>query len=239
MLGRNRRNRKTEEPADRSGLSVVVPATLEGPERALLYEPLEGVPIVARTLLALDRIGVVDEVVVVVWEQELTRMAELCKAFALQRVRKVVCTGQSGRAAIAAGVYECDRGAEFIAVHDPLRPFVTAALIEKALKAAKRISAAAPALPVQDTIKIVENGIIQSTPDRQALHTLQSPGVVESSLLKAALQRADEQGSDAADVASVLAGLEVAVGLCQGAGENIRVSDAGMFPAAAILIQER
>ncbi|MCL2843713.1 MAG: 2-C-methyl-D-erythritol 4-phosphate cytidylyltransferase [Oscillospiraceae bacterium] len=225
-----------EKTATGSGLSVVVPAALEETQGALLYERLEGIPLVARTLMALDRAAVVDEVIVVVWEQDLTQMADLCTTYALERVRKIVCTKQAGTAALAAGIYECDPTAEFIAIHDPLRPFVTAELIEKALKAAKRIGVAAPALPVRDTIKIVEHGTIQSTPDRRTLYTLQSPSVVESSLLKAALQRADEQGVLEADLAILLEGLDVSHGLSQGADENIRISDRSALPAAAAIL---
>ena len=73
---------------------------------------------------------------------------------------------------------------ELVAVHDAARPFVSAAVITAALEAAARCGAAAPAVPVKDTIKTAARGdgktvppdcTVQTTPDRSTLYAVQTP----------------------------------------------------------------
>ena len=220
-----------------AGLSVVLSAVLD--DDGALYRYLGGVPVVARTLMALDEIPSVREVIVVIREAELTRMADLCRTFEIQRVRKVVCAREAGLRALAVGVYECEPAAEFIGLHDPLRPFVTEEVLAGALNAAQLAGAGAPAVAVKDTIKIVQAGIVQETPDRSALRLLQTPQVVESSLLKAALVKAEEAGARATELWAVLECLGLPLQLTQGSDENIRVGTVTDLPAAETILARR
>lgn len=62
-----------------------------------------------------------------------------------------------------------------VAIHDAARPFVSRAVITAALEAAARTGAAAPAVPVKDTIKVAQDGRVVSTPDRAMLYAVQTP----------------------------------------------------------------
>ena len=217
-------------------LSVVVPAVLEDDRD--LYRAVGGMPMIARTLLALDQISEVREVVVVIREAELKRIADLCRAFGIQRVRKVVCARDPGIEALMVGVYECE-AAEYIALHDPLRPFVTEAVFLDALGAAVRTGAGAPAVAVKDTIKIVRDGVVEETPDRSTLRILQTPQMIESSLLKAALCRAKEAGADAADLPTALELLGLPLQLAEGSDENMRVAADTDIPVAETILTKR
>ncbi|MCL2568737.1 MAG: 2-C-methyl-D-erythritol 4-phosphate cytidylyltransferase [Oscillospiraceae bacterium] len=229
----------TAEP--RPGLSVVVPALFEDSamEESLLYRQINGVPVVAHTLLALDQIPFVTEIIVVIREAELKRMADICKAFEIGRVRKVVCAREAGLSALLVGVYECDRALDYIAIHDPLRPFVTGEILGAALDMASKAGAGAPAVPVKDTIKIVEAGMVRETPDRNALRLLQTPQVVESSLLKAAISRTVETGIAGGDLAAVLETLGITLWLTEGSDENMRVGAVADLPAAGAILAKR
>ena len=221
-------------------LSVVVPAIFDDPAgEGALYAGLGGVPVAAQTLLALDRIPQVTEIVVVIREAELKPMADICRDFGIRRVRKVVCAKESGLEALTVGVYECDPAAAYIAIHDPLRPFVTERIIKRALTAAERAGAGAPAVPVKDTIKIVREGVVQETPDRSALYAMQAPQVVESSLLKAALCRAREAGVPIPDLPKALELLQLDIQLTEGSDENIRVGTATDLLAAQAILYRR
>ena len=232
--------RKRPEERTLSGLSVVVPAIFaEEAGESPLYRPLCGVPVAARTLLALNQISAVQEIVVVVREADIRRMAGICREFSIDKVRKVVCAREAGFAALTVGVYECERAATYIAIHDPLCPFVTEELLESVLFAAEQHGAAAPAIAVKDTIKIVADNAIRETPERAMLKLLQSPVVVESSLLKAALTKAGEAGDDMADVPVILEGFDVSLRLTEGAEENLRVGGPADIPAAEAIFQWR
>lgn len=62
-----------------------------------------------------------------------------------------------------------------VAIHDAARPFVSRAVITAVLEAAARTGAAAPAVPVKDTIKVAQGGRVVSTPDRAMLYAVQTP----------------------------------------------------------------
>ena len=62
-----------------------------------------------------------------------------------------------------------------VAIHDAARPFVSRAVITAALEAAARTGAAAPAVPVKDTIQVAQGGRVVSTPDRAMLYAVQTP----------------------------------------------------------------
>ena len=232
-------SKKKSQEAQERGLAVVVSTVLDEEQTAMLYERIDGIPLIARTLMALERAPVVDEIILVTWESGLERMVSVCRTFAPRRVRKVVCARSQGCTALLAGVHECDPAAEFIAIHDPLCPFVTAAVLEEVLQMARKKGAATVAVPVRDTIKIVRDGVIQSTPDRRSLYTLQSPQVVESSLLKATLEQAVAQGKTTQDLAAVLEDFGVSFGFSEGNDENIRVTDMGALQIAETVLTWR
>lgn len=77
---------------------------------------------------------------------------------------------ESVRAGLAAA------SGEIVAIHDAARPFVSPDVITAAIEAAEKSGAAAPAVPVKDTVKVAdENGRVQITPDRSTLFAVQTP----------------------------------------------------------------
>ena len=91
---------------------------------------------------------------------------------------------------------------ELVAVHDAARPFVSQAVIAAALAAAARCGAAAPAVPVKDTIKLAARGDgktvpdacpVQATPDRSTLYAVQTPQCFDRAAYLAALEELDEE----------------------------------------------
>ena len=91
---------------------------------------------------------------------------------------------------------------ELVAVHDAARPFVSPAVIAAVLEAAARCGAAAPAVPVKDTIKqampgdgktVPEACLVHSTPDRSTLYAVQTPQCFDRTQYLAALQELDAE----------------------------------------------
>ena len=213
-------------------LCVVIPALLEEND-AFLYRPLAGMPLIVHTLLAFEQIPLVDEIVVVVRGKELKHMADLCRVHGMTKVSKLICATKPGMAALFYGIEECRGDTAFIAIHDPLRPFVTGKLLKRLLKVAKTNGASAPAVPVRDTIKMVENRKIISTPDRASLYTMQSPQVVEINMCKAALVHGLEKQLH---FTSALEDMGLPFALVEGLEENIRVIETHDFSVAELFL---
>jgi 2-C-methyl-D-erythritol 4-phosphate cytidylyltransferase/2-C-methyl-D-erythritol 2,4-cyclodiphosphate synthase len=111
-------------------------------------------------------------------------------------------------------------------VHDAARPFTSAALVDRAIMAARKTGAAIPALPVTDTVKIVDNdSLITATLDRSHLRTVQTPQAFAYPVLLDAHRRAAAAGrADFSDDASLAewAGLKVAV--FEGEAGNVKMT---------------
>jgi 2-C-methyl-D-erythritol 4-phosphate cytidylyltransferase/2-C-methyl-D-erythritol 2,4-cyclodiphosphate synthase len=103
---------------------------------------------------------------------------------------------------------------DIVLIHDAARPFVTEAVISRAIEAAGRTGAAIPAIAVADTIKLVDaTGSVEATPERARLRIAQTPQAFRYDVILEAHRRAVREGrNDFTDDAALAewAGLTVA-----------------------------
>lgn len=115
---------------------------------------------------------------------------------------------------------------QLVAIHDAARPFASAEIITAALQAAAKSGAAAPAVPVKDTIKIADqDGKVVATPDRAMLYAVQTPQCFDRALYLQALEAVSgEKASLVTDDCSLfeLAGLPVT--LTAGDYANLKIT---------------
>lgn len=200
---------------------------------------LDGVPVLARTLLALDGASLVDEIVVAVREEDLVATADLCKIYAVTKPVKIVRGGATRLESVRAALLECRESAAFLAVHDGARPLAEPELIDRVIALAHNTNAAAPAVPVKDTIKIVRENVVERTPDRASLRAVQTPQAFDAQLLRAALQSAQTSGIDVTDDCSAVELLGKEVYLTNGSYENIKITTPEDMLLAAELLRRR
>ena len=190
-----------------------------------LMEFLDNVPVLMRTLTALQRAAAIDEIVIAAREDALVDISTLCKTYGITKCSKVVRGGESRCHSVLLAALETSPEAKLLAVQDGARPLVTPALIDRTVEAAAKCGAAAPAVPVKDTIKTVaEDGAVTGTPDRSTLRAVQTPQVFEADLLKAALQSALENEVPVTDDCSAVERLGKVVYLIDGDEENLKIT---------------
>ena len=209
-----------------------------GGENKLML-PLEGVPVLARTLLALEGSQLVDEIVVAVREEDLLPVADLCKQFGVSKPAKIVRGGETRLASVLAAAMECREDMAFLAVHDGARPLADPALIDSVIETAFRTNAAVPAVPVKDTIKIAAEGRVAGTPARETLRAVQTPQVFDAQLLRAALQAAVDSGAEITDDCSAVERLGKEVYLTEGSYENIKITTPEDLLLAEAILRKR
>lgn len=205
-----------------------------------LLEPLDGIPVLARTLEALQRAELVDEIVVATREADLMVIAELCHTYGITKCKKVIRGGESRAHSVMLAAMEADKSMELLAVQDGARPLVTPVLIDDVIRQARRCGAAAPAVPVKDTIKVAgENGAVLQTLDRSALRAVQTPQVFTADILKAALQSVLEQGIDVTDDCGAVERLGKTVYLVDGDESNLKITTPGDIVLAEAILHAR
>ena len=190
-----------------------------------LLQPLEGVPVLVRTLAALQVAGSVDEIIVAAREEDILEMSQLCRTYGLSKCTKVVRGGENRVHSVLLAALEAAPETELLAVQDGARPLVTPELIDRVAAAAARCGAAAPAVAVKDTDKAAgADGAVEETLDRGRLRAVQTPQVFQADLLKAALQSALEQEAPVTDDASAVERLGKTVFLVDGEEENLKIT---------------
>ena len=204
-----------------------------------LLLPLDGIPVLVRTLRALEEATLVREIVVASREEDLLVLGDLCNAYGIFKPVKIVCGGETRAASVLAATMECREDAAFIAVHDGARPLATPELIDNVIRLAFRTNAAAPAVAVKDTIKVVEENKVVTTPDRDTLRCIQTPQVFDAALLRAALQAAVAGEIPITDDCSAVERLGKEIYLTEGSYENIKITTPEDMALATAILERR
>lgn len=204
-----------------------------------LLAPVEGIPVLMRALLALENARLVDEIVVATREEDLLPVADLCKAYGIRKPLKIVRGGASRTESVLAAALECREDAAYIAVHDGARPLAEPELIDRVIAYGYQTNAAAPAVPVKDTIRVVRDGRVVETPARDTLFAVQTPQVFDAQLLRAALQAASRDGAAVTDDCSAVERLGKEIYLTEGSWENIKITTPEDLLTAAAIVRRR
>ena len=204
-----------------------------------LLMKIKGIPAIVYTLRALDESEEVDEIVISTSGDKLESLAELCREYEISKVTKVIKGGASRTESALAGVSETDRRAKTICIHDGARPFVHPETVNAVIRAAVCDKAAAPAVPVKDTVRIVENGEVTQTPARENVLAMQTPQAFDADLIKAALTKAVADGISYTDDCAAAEAMGVRICIIRGTEDNIKLTTPLDIPLAERIISER
>lgn len=204
-----------------------------------LLMPLDGIPVLARTLLAIDRASCVDEILIAARESDILTVSDLCKTFGIAKPTKVLRGGSSRAESVYLAALQADRQAALIAVQDGDRPLIQTELIDAVIQKAASTAAAVPAVPLKDTVKVAQAGVVVQTPPRESLYAVQTPQVFDSDLLRAALQSALQSGAEITDDASAVERMGKQVFIMEGDPGNIKITTPIDLIIAEAILQER
>ncbi len=220
-------------PEKRTAAAVIVAA---GASRRMGFDKLAarvpGGTVLERSVRAFDAHPLIGALVLVAGEN---RAAVEAAAARCEKPVRVVAGGATRAASVRAGVEAV--AADFIAIHDAARPFVTPEVITAALETAFRTGAAAPAVPVKDTVKAAENGLVRETPPRGTLFAVQTPQCFRTSLYRQALAAVNTE--DVTDDCSIVERAGFPVALTPGDYANYKITTPDDLPARGAAREER
>lgn len=194
------------------------------------WQMLAGKPVLAHTLAAFQHHDSIDEIVLVVHADDLTR------ADAYLDARTHVVAGGAERAASVVKGLRAVRAASRVLIHDVARPLVSAAMISDVIAALDTRPGAAPALPVTDALWTGADGVVTGTQDRTGLFRAQTPQGFDLQSILAA--HAAHPGGAADDVEVARAhGLDVAI--VPGDEDNLKITLPPDFARAARILEGR
>lgn len=202
--------------------------------RNKVFFPVGGRSVLARCLDAFERCGRFDGAVLVLSEADEAAWEALCAAegpFPL--VKAVARGGATRRDSVYSGLLALPEDAEFVAIHDAARPFVTDAIIEATLESAKAYGSGVICTPVVDTVKQVgADGAVTSL-ERASLRAVQTPQTFDYKKILAAHRRAQDEDLPVTDDAMLFEHYYGGVRLVTvpGAEENRKLTTKADFDA--------
>jgi len=204
------------------------------------YLSLNGKPVVVHTLLKLQQIPLIDDILLVVPEKDIFFVREnIEKPYQLTKIREVVAGGRERQDSVRNGLARVDDECDIVVIHDGVRPFVTEAMLFRVIGAALQYGAAIAGVPATDTVKEVSSaGNISRTLRRETLWLAQTPQAFQRRIIQEAFRRAADEDYQGTDDASLVEHLGVPVKMLFGSTTNIKITTpADLFLAEAFLKQ--
>jgi len=189
------------------------------------FQLVGGKPVLSYTLQKFEDCSRIQDVILVTASEWVTYTAqEIVDPFDFKKVKKIVAGGEQRQDSVFAGLKAMEDPADFVAIHDAVRPFVSVEKLEAVIDACKEHDAAILAVPPKDTIKTEKSGFVDETPDRSFLWSVQTPQVFKYDLIIKAYQKAFEDAVYHTDDSALVERIGQKVKIVEGEHDNIKIT---------------
>ncbi|MBP3888451.1 MAG: 2-C-methyl-D-erythritol 4-phosphate cytidylyltransferase [Cellulosilyticum sp.] len=183
--------------------------------------------VLAYTIEAFNKLEEISEIIVVTGEEDIQKVEkEIIQAYRLNKVSKVVAGGKERQDSVHNGLMAVAGEMEYVMIHDGARPFISEEVLRRAIDKTIECKATIVAVPVKDTIKVInpETQIVETTPSREMLWSVQTPQSFDKELLKAAYKEANEKGLQVTDDSMIVEAYGKQVAVVLGEYTNIKIT---------------
>ncbi len=186
---------------------------------------LQGQPVLLRTLLALQQVEGVDELLLITRPEDGEYFAALAAEAGVTKLKTVVEGGATRQQSVMNGLAALPPQTTLVGIHDGARPFITPDVVETLIDVATRVGAAAVTVPSKDTLKEVDGqGRIVGTLDRSRIWRVQTPQMFHRTRLEEAMAQAAAEGLDFTDESQLMERLGYPVQVVTGLDTNLKLT---------------
>lgn len=197
-------------------------------------------PVIVHSLRAFEDLQFIDGIIVVTKKESVLQIQNLVSEYKLTKVTDIIEGGNTRAQSVINGISACGDDVGIVLIHDGARPLVTEEIITEVKNATELYGAATCAVPVKDTVKIIDStGRVVSTPKRDELAAVQTPQGFKLSDLRTAI--ANYKG-DYQHITDDCCFIELAGGTVytvKGNYENIKITTAEDIPLAEQILKNR
>ena len=183
--------------------------------------------VLAHTIEAFNEVDEISEIIVVVGQEDVEKVRqEIVARYQLNKVSKIVVGGKERQDSVYNGLIATSDEIEYVMIHDGARPFISKAVIQTAIEKTKQYKATIVAVPVKDTIKVIdiETKTVDCTPQREKLWAVQTPQSFDKKLLLAAYENAHQKGLQVTDDSMIVEAYGKKVHVVLGEYTNIKIT---------------
>ncbi|MBD2301066.1 2-C-methyl-D-erythritol 4-phosphate cytidylyltransferase [Nostoc sp. FACHB-87] len=211
-----------------------------GSNRNKLFLEVQSKPIIAWTLLAAEAASSISWIGIISQPSDWPDFKNIIADLSLTKPVEFIIGGSTRQESVYNGLQALPPEAEQVLIHDGARCLATPNLLNACAAAIRHCAGLIAAIPVKDTIKIVdETGIIQSTPDRQHLWAAQTPQGFNVQLLKQCHAEGIRQGWEVTDDAALFERCGIEVRIVPGEETNLKVTTPQDLAIAEFIISHR
>jgi len=193
------------------------------------YIKLKGASIIALTLKVFNEIKEIDNIIIVTHPDWINFCSsEIVEKLGFKKVKLVINGGPKRQDSVKMGLDAISStpmaSPDTLLIHDAVRPFITPDFISHLIEMGAKYGAAVPALPATNTIKLIENGFVLRTLQRNNLYEIQTPQVFKYNIIKEAYEKAYSCGFYGTDDAELVERIHLPVKIVPGLPSNIKIT---------------
>ena len=208
-------------------VSAIIPAAGSGSRfgEEKQFRVLKGSPLWVHTLKPFMNSNLINELIVVFPENSIHKIksSDAYKLISKKKKIKLVSGGTKRKDSVLNGLLLTKKTNELVCIHDVARPLIKESFIDKAIKESAGYDGCILALPSTDTIKIVDESIIQSTIDRNSVWMAQTPQVFRKDKLLKAYK--DHNSAEVTDESTLMEMMGFSVKVINGDVNNIKITN--------------
>ena len=201
--------------------------------------PLGNHLVIGNTMLAFQKCESIKEIIIVARESDIPAIRKEAENIGITKLKECTTGGNTRQESVINGIKKISKDSQLVAIHDGARPLVKPEHIEKAIRDAKVFGGATLGVPVKDTIKTVDDGIITDTPPRKSLYITQTPQIFKRDLYFEGIDFALEHGLDFTDDCQLVEAIGGKVYMTAGDYTNIKITTPEDIKIAETLLKMR
>ena len=211
-----------------------------GADRNKLLLQVRSKPLIAWTLLAAEAAISISWIGIVSQPQDWDEFKSIIAELKLKKTIEFISGGSTRQESVYNGLQALPSDATRLLIHDGARCLATPNLFNACSEAILNCSGLIAAVPVKDTIKVVDdNGIIKSTPERKQLWAAQTPQGFDVKLLKQCHAEGVRQGWEVTDDAALFEKCGIEVRIVPGEETNLKITTPQDLAIAEFILSYR
>ncbi len=209
-----------------------------GSDRNKLLITLGGKPLLAWTLMAVERAAAISWIGIVGQPEDRAEIEAIASNISLSKPVKFIQGGKTRQESVYNGLQGLPASAERVLIHDGARCLATPDLFERCATILATCPGLVAAVSVKDTIKVVDDrGIVLETPNRANLWAAQTPQGFDVKLLKACHDRGRALGWEVTDDAALFEKCDLPVTIVRGEETNLKITTPVDLAIAEFILQ--
>lgn len=200
--------------------------------------PLKNTTVIGVCMTAFQNCPDIAEIIIVTKAENFESIQKIAGQLGISKLAHITEGGETRQKSVMQGLKLVSKASEYIAVHDGARPLVKSEHIAKVIQDARVFGGATLGVPVKDTIKVVDDGLITDTPPRSSLWITQTPQVFRKRLYFEAVDFALEHDLDFTDDCQLVEAVGGKICMTKGDYTNIKITTPEDRNIAEVLLHE-